>query len=224
MPGSTYYDPRRWGPTFRADLYVSEVAQSGWSSLIRLEPPPGLKVTQDEIEQLLVLAGTERAAHLADIEKQADPVWPDYFAMLAGAVGQPATSADHPRTFELMWTLIRVGSFLVNQYKDHYKRNRPSFFDPRLTTAIAVPAHPSYPSGHSTQAHLLAHGLGELVPSAAGPLVEFAWDVAVNRERAGLHYRTDTEAGRALAAQAFDILRRCPRYVTTMDEAYKEWR
>lgn len=223
MTTSLLYNPRLWEPDKRADLYVREFSETDWKSRILLAAPPGLKGTQTELAELLVLAGAERAAHLEDIKKQVNPPWSYYFKILSAAAGKPVDEKSHPRTFELMYALGRLGGFVVNQFKDFFKRNRPSLFDPRLTTAIPLPGHPSYPSGHSTQAHLVSRGLAELVSEADAVLTDLAWDIAVNRERAGLHYRSDTEAGRLLAERAFQILRQCPLYVTTLDEAVKEW-
>src|SRR4029434_8252976 len=68
--------------------------------------------------------------------------------------------------------------------------------------------------------------LAHLVPSARQQLMDRAWEVAVNRERAGLHYRSDTVAGKSLAERVFAILTtECELFRTTLEKAMAaEWR
>jgi hypothetical protein len=51
--------------------------------------------------------------------------------------------------------------------------------------------------------------------------------IARNREVLGVHYRSDSEAGRQLAQATFDVLRRCPSLNTAntgaFDMAHAEW-
>ena len=223
MSASMYWDARKWDGDKRSWLGVLEFQETAWRSRIALEAPPDRSGTEAEIQYLLDLANSERAPHLTDIQAQVNAPWKYYFAILSEVAKKPVSDATHPYTFRLMHMLAHVSSSLMHHYKHHFKRNRPSSFDTRVSTAIAVPGHPSYPSGHSTQAHLVSLGLADFVPEARESLLALARDIAVNRERAGLHYPSDTEAGRSLARQAFAILRTCPIYLTTLDDALMEW-
>jgi len=70
------------------------------------------------------------------------------------------------------------------------------------------PGHPSYPSGHATLAYTWAALLSELFPGKANRLEQAADEVAMLREVAGVHFRSDSEAGRLLGKQiAAGILR-----------------
>jgi hypothetical protein len=70
-----------------------------------------------------------------------------------------------------------------------------------------VPGHASFPSGHSTQAHLMALCMGDVLATLPGAQQQVVTDdlwtladrIARNREIAGLHYESDTQAGRAIA-------------------------
>lgn len=53
--------------------------------------------------------------------------------------------------------------------------------------------------------------------------MNYAWNVAVNRERAGLHYRSDTLAGQELAGVLFERLPRLPQFRRLMADAKAEW-
>jgi hypothetical protein len=73
-----------------------------------------------------------------------------------------------------------------------------------LLPPVPVPGHASYPSGHSTQAHLIAHCAGLVLPTAVQTVLQtnlgaLADRIGRNREIAGLHYPTDTAAGVTLA-------------------------
>jgi len=68
-----------------------------------------------------------------------------------------------------------------------------------------VPGHASFPSGHSTQAHLIALCINDIFDTLPqqGAVLEDAWTladrIARNREIAGGHYESDTNAGKAIA-------------------------
>lgn len=98
---------------------------------------------------------------------------------------------SHPKTFEIARAAHQIGSFVIGYYKELFNRARPSQYEPRLVPLIPIPGHPAYPSGHSTQAHLVAYALAEIMPGKGmqKALTQLAWRVAVNREWAGVHYR-----------------------------------
>jgi hypothetical protein len=111
-----------------------------------------------------------------------------------------------------------IGSFAALRYKESFDRPRPSFVCPALLPPVPVPGHSSFPSGHATQARLMAlcmaralrlTGLpyGERRP-ASETLKALARRVARNREIAGLHYPSDSVAGRRLADAVFAVLSR----------------
>ena len=82
---------------------------------------------------------------------------------------------------------------------------------PGLLPPIQHTGHASYPSGHATQAHVFALFLTHIIPAAIAPNVgdvtlALAARVANNREIAGLHYPSDSEAGIDLARQIFAML------------------
>ncbi len=141
------------------------------------------------------------------------------------------TSVSHPKTFGLAAIAIRVGEFQVMHYKAKYNRPRPSRLSPELMPLIEVPGHASYPSGHSTQAHLVARFLEEVMPveiaspngGASGPLQCLADRIARNREVMGLHYPSDSLAGKKLADETFKLLKECPTVKEMIDGAKFEW-
>ena len=95
---------------------------------------------------------------------------------------------------------------------------------------IQVPGHSSFPSGHATQAHLIAE-CAKLVLSTpvkaalSADLDALAGRIARNREIAGLHYRSDSTAGSNLAVAILGILNSVamPTFTTAVTAAQAEW-
>jgi acid phosphatase (class A) len=108
--------------------------------------------------------------------------------------------------------------------KQRYNRVRPSFLRPEIGHLFPIPGHPAYPSGHATQAFAIAYLLQELDPDHAGTYRADALRIGRNREIAGLHYPSDTDAGQQVARQVVDALLGEPRFLSLLKSAKAEWR
>jgi membrane-associated phospholipid phosphatase len=145
--------------------------------------------------------------------------------------------SSHPWTFRVARTAIVVGEFVAMHYKRKFNRARASQLSPALMPPIAVPGHASYPSGHATQGYLLSSMLQQVMPaevnatlnpttgavtgtSPACLLDRLAERVARNREVLGVHYRSDSVAGKDLAAKTFSVLQNCPALATPTTGAF----
>ena len=98
-----------------------------------------------------------------------------------------------------------MGTFepVIMYFKKRFDRVRPRALDTRVRPSIEPPGHPAYPSGHATQAYYIGLYLGKKHPERADAFMQTADTVARNREWAGVHYPSDTTAGRQLAEQLF---------------------
>jgi hypothetical protein len=169
----------------------------------------GLQVTnfpERELTALIRLAEDERPDALGEIIAQNDS-FSSYFMAALGI--SPRT---HPNTCLLLQIGGLIGCYGSMHFKNLYQRRRPSQLAPGLMPPIPVPGHPAYPSGHSTQAHLMALCVREALPA---PMVqnrlgvvidELADRIARNREIAGLHFASDSRGGANLAQSLFDVL------------------
>src|SRR3989338_396887 len=110
----------------------------------------------------------------------------------------PATQAYLTEPFDNI-------SISVLVIKERFNRVRPNALFPFLSTTIEVPQHPAYPSGHATQAYFIAFMLGAAVPEQADVFMTDAERIAENREIAGVHYPSDSAAGKIIARQWADI-------------------
>ncbi len=134
-----------------------------------------------------------------------------------------ANGERRPLTKQLLEAANHDTAMLVFALKQRFDRVRPSFLDPRLQPGIENPPHPAYPSGHSTQAHVLAYLLQELNPELAPRWQLDARRIGKNREIAGVHYPSDTAAGQMLARQIVDLLLAHPDFARQLQAATAEW-
>ena len=79
---------------------------------------------------------------------------------------------------------------------------RPSQADPGIALAIALPNHPSYPSGHSCMTAALFGVLANAVPDQRARLDAMVDEAGMSRVYGGIHYRFDIDAGRDIGRAA----------------------
>lgn len=95
-------------------------------------------------------------------------------------------------------------------YKRKYNRPRPYQLAKHLKIDLpeikTETGHsPSYPSGHALSAKFLALYLGDRFPKYKNKLHKFANEIAENRVKGGIHFRSDIEAGKNLAEQLYKL-------------------
>jgi hypothetical protein len=148
---------------------------------------------------------------------------------------------SHPKTFRIVTIAMQIAQFQAMWHKAYWNRPRPSQLYPVLMPPIAVPAHAAYPSGHATEAYLVARVLEEILPqdvwsltpaptSPPPPTPEpptalhaMAQRIARNREVLGLHYPSDSQAGKDLAEFTFPLLMACDQVSGILAAAQDEW-
>ncbi|ESW64890.1 hypothetical protein X772_35760 [Mesorhizobium sp. LSJC280B00] len=187
---------------------------------LQIKPPPGPSEAAAEIAALHVhqLSLVNDRARQEEILSQADTSnLSDIFAPLG------IESGGFDSTERMIELILQVAERVGYFYKAVFNRQRPNQVDSRLRPFIPVPPHAAFPSNHSFQMFCIAEVLTRLIPEHPGTTELFfvAERVAENREHAGLHYRSDTEAGQALARQfAPFFINLCSR---EMRQALLEW-
>ena len=148
--------------------------------------PPSPEETRREIEVVRKLQ--ERSDdNLADIRKE----------LTANGIVESFNPPEHV-VDDLMKKLVDIVEPVVIKIKVEYNRTRPSHIDKSIKPSIDVPEHPSYPSGHATQAHFVAHQLSKQFPEHKDRYESNAHRMAQNREIAGVHYPSDSAYGKVL--------------------------
>jgi membrane-associated phospholipid phosphatase len=79
---------------------------------------------------------------------------------------------------------------------------RPSQADPAITMPIALPNHPSYPSGHSCMTAAMLGVVADAFPDERPRLEGLVQEAGMSRVYGGIHYRFDIDAGRDIGRAA----------------------
>lgn len=192
-----------------------------WQSQISLPPPPSLEETKKEITYLksLVPKRANKEQILAEI-----CICGQSFGGIS--VGDAIEYAAQDKSLSQLFYRINADAARVGYYfKRQYDRIRPSHFDPSLSILIQIPGHPAYPSGHSTIAHTIANMLMDLEddPAVREQIWRDATAIAHNREIAGLHYPSDSAAGKILGAQIYALFKQNPEFVELEKRARVVW-
>jgi hypothetical protein len=230
-----------WDPDVLSLLYLTEFLEKcDWKAIDFARDYPDLLLWQPdkahfedfvagEIGRLLEYMQTDRERYMGEIVAQHDNA-PGYWVSLMAANGH-----QHPKTLVVMNLAVRIGQVVAAYYKKVFKRPRPSFVCPGLLPAFGPPAHASFPSGHSMQSWLLSLFLEQtqkMQPAQAAPgyyekqLYWLAERVAFNRERAGVHYPSDTAAGKVIAEECMAMIMHnndCPDIQQLFIDARDEW-
>ncbi|MEO8145565.1 MAG: phosphatase PAP2 family protein [Betaproteobacteria bacterium] len=121
------------------------------------------------------------------------------FAFVASVTG--LHPERHRWTTELLVNAILFAVTAGMQFKHALACWRPHQYSPDVQPIITAPGHGSFPSGHSTQAFMLAFLMKELLnlpPDTMTQLERQAARIATNRVVAGVHFPIDSVAGRLL--------------------------
>lgn len=196
-----------------------------WAAAVKLAGPIW-DDTESECTELS-RAMALRVARLNEIRTQAasrmDAVWP--VQKLVGSTDNPLKLA----TKAMVSALLDNINAPIFHFKEAFIRGRPyhccrQSLDPMFSWGDPLhPGHPSYPSGHSTQVHALAALYAHMFPGLEQPLLLAADRIAKNREIAGLHYPSDSHAGKLLAVQLVDLLLKNGEFQVLVKKAQKEW-
>jgi membrane-associated phospholipid phosphatase len=227
------YPDRRWSAEWRAWYALSEYVATGWN---KINIAPWVKTPADvqrEIEDLVITARDERADALGEIVAQHEDFASYFFSLLTlDPAGYPATNLlINIASIVGVFTALRFknGVAKSNGYAGYEPRPRPSQVCPALSPPVPVPGHPSYPSGHSTEAHLIEGVLNEMFTGTAQAatmaidLAALADRIARNREIAGVHYPSDSAAGKQLANAILPYMHQMDIYKSTLPIARAEW-
>jgi acid phosphatase (class A) len=199
-------------------------------------PANSSKQTRAEIDYLLRLQEQrteeegKRALYFAPFGysttmKTTDPQFPANQANLfyvGPSIGTWFNSKSLPLTAALMGRMWRDASYHVWSLKFKYARIRPWVIDPRIKN-LEDANWAAFPSGHSSYSHILAYLYSELAPEFSDIFLTDARNIAHSREIIGVHYPSDSEAGRIFARQFVDALLQNDKFKTEFAKVREEW-
>ena len=175
-------------------------------------PPPEQLVGKTDECAILLQYKLDRGAHALNIHRESQGAY-EAIAPVIAAIG---LSTDDPVNPLLKQVRCKLGAEIeepIYRFKAKFMRARPwtccgAELDPMLAKPHwRYPGQPAYPSGHATVAWFFAYLFGEFYsPPQRQRLESAAAQVARNREIAGVHYPSDSEAGKRLAKQLVEII------------------
>jgi membrane-associated phospholipid phosphatase len=131
----------------------------------------------------------------------------DWIVLADDRIAQYHLDSDPPRAARVD-ALLSIAAFDASigcwDAKFTYWAARPSQLDPDIHPLFPNPVHPSYPSAHGCVSGAQAGVLAGLFPSEAQNLTSMADEAAMSRMWAGIHYRSDIDAGLTLGRAVSD--------------------
>jgi len=119
---------------------------------------------------------------------------------------------------------------IISKIKDYYNRPRPKQLAESLGMKFSgdyleSAQTPSYPSGHTIQAYVVALYLSEQFPELEEELLKIAEIISQSRIDRGVHFPSDIDYGREVAYYLYDQIREglggeTPQYKLVYDENY----
>ncbi len=120
--------------------------------------------------------------------------------LLTPIMGAEFTRSNLPKVFALLDRVLANTGHIVNADKKFWHTRRPYVADKRVKLGVdPIDDSPAFPSGHTTEARVVAEVLAMLMPEKRDALRARAEAIAAHRVEAGVHYPNDVEGGRMLA-------------------------
>ena len=189
----------------------------------RLLPPPpaeGSPRAKDELAELHRLQTARTTAGFA--QAMADDENESVLAF-AEVMGPGFDLQRLPATAKLFKDLRSEDSAAAKRAKAFFKRLRPRYADPTITSCETAQEGPNaYPSGHATMAYAAAAVLADLAPARAQAVMTRANDYAENRLVCEDHRRRDIVAGEALGTVLAVQLMANPAFHSELEAARAE--
>jgi acid phosphatase (class A) len=182
-------------------------------------PEPYSKTYTREIAHILEVQGRMTQAD-KDAVMAEDSVLPSMIVL--PVLGERYTESDYPALYALLRRTASDAWRVGDATQEHWQRTRPWLMDERVALYVKPITRPSYPSGHSTTNHVWAHVLSELFPHKRAALFTRAYAVGMHRMKGGVHFPSDVEAGKKLAAAIYTKMRTHPDYQAALAQAHAE--
>ena len=194
-----------------------------------LGPPPAPdslrgKADRERYEETRALAGTPRWAEAT----KDDDIWGAGSGALrrySCALGVKLGDRETPSVSRLLHRMELDVRTVGTPPKDFYNRTRPLIGDDKpvcVARAEWMKTNASYPSGHSMTGWSWALVLSEIAPGKADGLLDAGKTIGESRVICGVHYQSDVEAGRTLAAAMVARLHADPQFQADLAAAKAE--
>jgi acid phosphatase (class A) len=187
-----------------------------------LAPPPALGSAEETADLgAVVQAEKDRTAQDA-VDAEADHQRSVF--RFADVLGPGFTPDKLPYATKFFKRVYSDEEKVVTETKAYFARPRPFIVDSNLMPMVYPKATPSYPSGHTTFAYVMAILLATMVPEKSVAIFNRAALYGYNRVVVGAHFPTDVEAGRIAGTVIDSVFFHEPRFMTDFRKARLEVR
>lgn len=186
-------------------------------------PPPPADDSPAGLADLNVLLYVQatRTPEMVDMAKRMAA--PSVFGMNAPIFGPWFTRDNLPKTAAILREATKVTSPILTEAKAHWKRPRPFVRSTKVLPVVGKPNDGgSYPSGHSFGIAVPESILSEAFPEHAEALDAKVREVMWGRIVGGVHFPSDTEAGRLLGRAVVTEMAKTPAMREAIETIRKE--
>lgn len=194
--------PRASVVALSAAVLLSFPLQADWTKIpatdFSVDKPPkdGSSKHRQELEAIRDWQDARTENDCEEASSQLDATMDSVFVD-SGAI--TASEASHVEG--LLNRVLYFTEDVTGHFKDKFKRKRPFAYDSSIEPCIELPSPKrSYPSGHTAKGAVGACVLSRLFPDRADEIEKAGRRAGELRLIAGVHYPSDIEAGRNLAA------------------------
>ena len=187
-----------------------------------LPPPPAIDSarTKAEIGEVLTLQVTRTPEMVSRAQADSEEeIW-----RFADVMGPRFKREKLPAFAKFFQRVVDSEGAVVDPYKDVWKRPRPYMYNELVKPVTKMSHSGSYPSGHATAGTLMGIVLSNMVPEKRAEIMARAAEFANNRLVAGVHYRSDIEAGRITGTVIAARLQTRDDFKTAFEAAKSELR
>ncbi len=201
---------------------ASIVTREQVDAVALLPPPPAAgSLAQQKDMQAVIQAQEDRTPEQSAIAIADNEI---SIFRFADVLGPHFTATELPLTSKFFQQLKAVADAILLPTKTVWNRPRPFVTNPDLHAIGPLPKTGSYPSGHSNFGYLTGIIIGQMVPEKAAELMARAVQYGDNRVLAGVHYPSDVEASRRVAAATAAVLLSNPLFRADLASAKAELR
>ena len=194
-------------PEIRPGVLAGYIAPSALPNALAFLPPPpaegsaAMAADRAASETFLAMQGSERFEQAA---RDVDLTFPGAETKFQCQLGTRVSEAETPALYRMLRRSMVDAGLATYSAKNEYKRARPFMANGRPTctpeTEAMLREDGSYPSGHSALGWAWGLLLSSLAPEQSSALLARGWAFGQSRAVCNVHWQSDVDAGRLVAA------------------------